>query len=860
MKRTPSVRMPDPRAGVIRSEHPRDVGANGLVESYNWVLRDGNVQVRDGITPVAAPGLTLITPGSSWSAQGGNIYKSILSGIVTDVYFDGVKGNRVANVGSLAAEYDWVYAINALYVYAPGDPDTEYTDPGVQWSAGTGSSSVVALISHDYQGQDDSGDQGVVRDQLIAVTDSSIMCYNNDLSVVREATETDTDWAWQGFVGQSPTDSTVPWEISQKISVDWSNIDWSVLETAHTGDIHGAAIVCEFTFLSPAGITLYLHTFDDSSTKNISTAVWNKDTDSDIIGYSEYESGYPWQIKTQSGGVAPAYETGIYVIFSDTWDSWYDELNASGGSPGSGSVKFVWSVYQAENHGLPGGQLVTDLDRTTRPVSRTWDFEQTTHTLIAAKDNYILDVDTDSLGAVPDPTVSVAGDAGVSPRARCIGIASQRVVAGNISYFDTEATMDENEIDYNLDYAGSNPSGNDCEWHNVVDQFATFPDAVVYSGTVLTGGHTYWYPGDILRLADTPGEIVAVQEMGTQQIAVYKTDAIYTLTAQSGISPFAPSLRASGIQGPVGPRAVVALNDQTHLYLGRDGGVYMFTGASPQSLGDQFRSWIAREMDPEYYADDSFMQFDPEKNEVHVYYPVKGSGGVVRKGMIIDVSSQPFTGWPVLWPHKIYSGITLDEINFICACMHWEGGQSVATGDITIPASEVVASPTTKYQELYFGTEHDPLADPRTNIDDGRIFKTIQNGNDYGVPIEAGMESGISDLGDPDSQKVLLELELLIDNISDVPGGDSAELDVTIYGGDSNQNLSQLFQETGISIASGQITVHPRVRARYFSYEITVTCPIDPFTGATNLWTENYGEIRFYGAIARFKRSGVRQN
>jgi len=392
------------------------------------------------------------------------------------------------------------------------------------------------------------------------------------------------------------------------------------------------------------------------------------------------------------------------------------------------------------------------------------------------------------------------------------------------------------------------------DWHDVIDQFAYFPDAVVYSGTVLTGGHKFWYPADILRLADTPGEVVAMQEMGTQMIAVYKTDAIYTLTAQSGISPFAPSLRASGLQGPVSPRAVVAISDTTHIYLGRDGGLYMFSGATPQSLGDQFRSWISREIDPAY-AHLSFMLFDPERNEIHAYYPVRGTGGVVRKGMVVDVSKQPFTAWPVLWPRKIYGNVgVLSDVNFLCAAMHFEGEQEIVTSDITIPVSEVVGGSKTKYQELLFGTENKPLEALRTGVQPGRIFKTANVGNDYGVPIEAMMESGISDLGDPDSQKVLLEFELLFDNIPAASDTSTVSLDVTIYGGDSNKDLSQLFKQSDVDMSSGQITVHPRVRARYFSYKIDMKVPMNTD------WSVVYDEIEFYGAIARYKVSGHRQN
>ncbi|MHC4703234.1 MAG: hypothetical protein ACYTFQ_21935 [Planctomycetota bacterium] len=859
MKKIPSVRMPDPVAGVIRSEHPRAVGPRGLVEAHNWVYRNGIVRPRDGITPLDAPGKAEISAGS-WTLDGSDIYWAALATTPKKVWIDGELGNEESTKVACDALGDWYYdgVADKLYIYYGADPDSN-TNYQVVYDTATDSSSVVGLHSYDYQGQDSSDVQDSVRDQLIAVTDSEIMCYNNDMTATMAAQETSVDWAWQGAVGPGTT-PTADYVVSPKISIDWSNIDWSKFPAG----TYGVGFELRVRFLLPAGITMRMWTFDDSSSTQDVSAVFDKPSgDADTIYSGEYEGGYPWHVLTQSG--APGtYGTGIYMIFLEDWASWYDEMNAGGDTPSNTNLFYFWAVYQAEENGLPGGQSIVDFDRTTRPVFRNWDYEQTTHVLISAKDKYILDVDSKSLidrptNWIPTPSVSVAGDAGVSPRARCIGIASQRVIAGNVSYFDSELTAEIAQTEGGtppLEGAGT------CSWHNVVDKFATFSDAVVYSGTVLTGGHTYWYPADILRLADTPGDIVALQEMGTQQIAVYKTDSIYTLTAQAGISPFAPSLRASGIQGPVGPRAVVALNDQTHLYLGRDGGVYLFSGGTPQSLGDQFREWINREIDPESYADDSFLHFDAEYNEVHVYYPVKGSGGVVRKGMIIDVSKQPFTAWPVLWPKQVYNDDddTLEDISILCATNHWIGGQDVATSDLTLPAGETQNDPTTRYAELLFGTENKPLETPRTGVDAGRIFKTIDCGNDHGVAIECSMESGVSDLGDPDNQKVLLEMELLFDNIADISNGTSLNAELTIYGGDSNTSLSQLWQDTTISIASGQILVHPRVRARYFSYKLVVTLPVEDYNYGSKDWTQSFGDVKYWGAIARYKVSGVRQN
>jgi hypothetical protein len=54
--------------------------------------------------------------------------------------------------------------------------------------------------------------------------------------------------------------------------------------------------------------------------------------------------------------------------------------------------------------------------------------------------------------------------------------------------------------------------------------------------------------------------------------------------------------------------------------------------------------------------------------------------------------------------------------------------------------------------------------------------------------------------------------------------------------------------------------VHPRVRARYFSYEIVITAPVEDYGEDGKDWTQSFGDIEMYGAIARFKKSGVRQN
>jgi hypothetical protein len=543
MKKVPSVRMPDPKAGVIRSEHPKDVGVQGLVEAHNWVIRDGSVKVRDGITPKGTPSATLIAPGTSWTLDAGNIWQATLTTEPDQVFMDRTAGEEQALKGDCTAEFQWFWDSNVLYIYSTTDPDTAYTTPGVEWAVD--GSSVIGLASYDYQGQDDSGDQGTIRDQLIAVTDSAIECYNNTLGTKTRAVEANLDWAWDGAYGWAYTGAEwEEWGKSPKISIDWSQINWD----AFSAGTVGVGIHLQVVLYWPSRIALTVREIKAASSPSIAAKWILSGTNSANLTSGEYAQGVPYQIENAVGT-----DTGIYFIFNDTWDSWYDEAAATGQSIPSLDLEYVWAVYEAAEKGLPDGEDVVSLDSTKRPVIRTWDYEQVTHNLIATEGSWILDVDSDSLATTPAPTVTVSGDTGVAPRARTIGIAAQRIVAGNVSYFDSKQTVADNISDILAN-----------NWHNITEVFAYFPDAVVYSGTVLTGGHLYWYPADILRLADTPGEVVASQEMGTQMIAIYKTDAIYTLTSQTGISPFAPSLRASGIQGPVSPRSVVAISDNTH--------------------------------------------------------------------------------------------------------------------------------------------------------------------------------------------------------------------------------------------------------------------------------------------------------
>jgi hypothetical protein len=199
-----------------------------------------------------------------------------------------------------------------------------------------------------------------------------------------------------------------------------------------------------------------------------------------------------------------------------------------------------------------------------------------------------------------------------APKARCIAVAGTRLIAGN------------------------------C-----VSSGDYYPTAVFYSKTILDGHFDTWGAGDIIRLADTAGEIVAMEEMGNLMVAVYKTDSIYILAVQSGIYPFRPDLRATGIAGPVSPAAVTALNNNSHAYLGRDAQVYLFDGSQPRALGPHIQTYLRNTLDLDE-AERAFLAWDKYNQELWVVYPAKGTFGAIRRALVIQMR-QGFPCWPMVW-------------------------------------------------------------------------------------------------------------------------------------------------------------------------------------------------------------------
>jgi hypothetical protein len=73
---------------------------------------------------------------STWTSTGTeNQWEATCTTEPYVVYIDGNFGDKKADTGSLADEYDWYWASNTLYVYSTSDPDTAYTSPGIEAGA-----------------------------------------------------------------------------------------------------------------------------------------------------------------------------------------------------------------------------------------------------------------------------------------------------------------------------------------------------------------------------------------------------------------------------------------------------------------------------------------------------------------------------------------------------------------------------------------------------------------------------------------------------------------------------------------------------------------------------------------------------
>lgn len=238
-----------------------------------------------------------------------------------------------------------------------------------------------------------------------------------------------------------------------------------------------------------------------------------------------------------------------------------------------------------------------------------------------------------------------------------------------------------------------------------------------------------WGLEQFTLLGDTPGEIVGMNELSALSVAMYKTDAVYQVIAQTeflGVAaPFRFELSKAGISGPCSPGSILRNFDGKHAYLARDGGVYMYDGVAPIDGGRNIRRMIQGNIDLNALGQ-TWGMVDTERKLIWFFYPAKN--GLVNRGIVI--STDQGYPWPV-WPVELPGGW-----NFAA------GGAVFLEDDITIGevgrlgdyTDETLGSFSSGHQQLLMGTESNVWFSQKW-IDDGDY-------SDSGKPIRIELLNG----------------------------------------------------------------------------------------------------------------------
>lgn len=162
---------------------------------------------------------------------------------------------------------------------------------------------------------------------------------------------------------------------------------------------------------------------------------------------------------------------------------------------------------------------------------------------------------------------------------------------------------------------------------------------------------TGWATDLVALLADTEGEIVAMQEMGTHNGAVLKSDAIVMLIAQGDTTPFRAEWVKTGISGPASPRLTEKLTDGTIVMAGLDGLVSVFDGSNIKELPYAIQKQIVKTANLEKFSR-GWMVYDSDRRELWIVYPLIGSDDP-NGGMILNMRT--YDVYPIRFPNNSMS-------------------------------------------------------------------------------------------------------------------------------------------------------------------------------------------------------------
>ena len=162
-----------------------------------------------------------------------------------------------------------------------------------------------------------------------------------------------------------------------------------------------------------------------------------------------------------------------------------------------------------------------------------------------------------------------------------------------------------------------------------------------------------WPELNARNLIDSEDPVVAIRNIGTMNVIVYKEQSIWAGMARGGSSAQAFSFELRGFyDGPANPAAITAV-DNVHYYMTKEGRIGAYDGRTHQWVGDGVWAKISALIDKtKQYAIAAV--YDPTTHEVLFTYP-KTTDSTYSTGLVILTLPRPqfgiksFGAWPGSW-------------------------------------------------------------------------------------------------------------------------------------------------------------------------------------------------------------------
>jgi len=153
-------------------------------------------------------------------------------------------------------------------------------------------------------------------------------------------------------------------------------------------------------------------------------------------------------------------------------------------------------------------------------------------------------------------------------------------------------------------------------------------------------GFTNWPSLNQAILSQTEDSLVAIRNLGTLGIAVYKEGNIFLGIAQQGPNSQAFRFEHRGeYEGPAGVQSIVNVNG-VHVYMTSTGRVGYFDGTQHDWICDGIWPFLQDDLDT-VYASKIHGSYNYRTSELYFWYPKLGDNGILRGMLIIN------------WPYKL---------------------------------------------------------------------------------------------------------------------------------------------------------------------------------------------------------------